>query len=268
MPEQVDLYDGHYGQLSTDVQREVRAETYDEDLGQSSWITAAEGREWFDLLGLDAAGRALEVACGSGGMTCAMARHTGASCTGIDINPHGIEAATARAARDGLASRVTFELVDGSRRLPYGDASFDAVFSNDAINHLPNRAATLQDWARVLRPGGRLLFTDPCVVTGPLTSDEMRERSAIGFYLFMPAGLNEPLLKHAGLDLKEVRDVTGAVATVSRAWHDARARRRARLVTLEGDEAFQGLQRFLTAVHVLSSERRLSRFMYLAEKRA
>lgn len=264
----VDLYNRHYGQLSTDVQSEVRRETYDEDLGQSSWITAAEGREWFDLLHLDAGKRALEVACGSGGMTCAMARHTGATCLGVDINPHGIDAATARASRDGLSSRVTFQVVDAGGRLPFDDGAFDAIFSNDAINHLPNRAAVLHEWARVLRPGGRLLYTDPCVITGPLSNEELRARSSIGYYLFMPAGINEPLLIQAGFEVREVRDVTDAVATIARRWHDARAARRERLIALEGEEAFDGLQHFLTAVHTLSSEHRLARFMYLAEKRA
>ena len=71
MAGEVDLYDGHYGQLATDVQGEVRLETYGEDLGQASWITGGEAREWFDLLRLGPRQRALEVACGSGGMTCA-----------------------------------------------------------------------------------------------------------------------------------------------------------------------------------------------------
>jgi hypothetical protein len=35
---------------------------------------------------------------------------------------------------------------------------------------------------------------------------------------------------------------------------------------LEGSEAFEGMQRFLAAVHLLASERRLSRYMYLASK--
>jgi hypothetical protein len=67
---EIDLYDSHYGQLSTDAQAEVRRETYGEDLGQANWITAAEAREWFDLLQLGPGQHALEVACGSGGVTC------------------------------------------------------------------------------------------------------------------------------------------------------------------------------------------------------
>jgi hypothetical protein len=72
--------------------------------------------------------------------------------------------------------------------------------------------------------------------------------------------------RQAGFRVREVRDVTDAVALVSRNWRDARARRRERLVPLEGVEAFEGVQRFLHAVHVLASERRLSRFMYVAGK--
>ena len=268
MSRDVDLYDTHYSHLAAIAQTEVRRETYDEDLGQSSWITLAEAREWFGLLRLDAGSRVLEVGSGSGGITRRLAMETGASAVGVDINPHGIEAASAAAVREGVASRVSFQVVDAAARLPFADASFDAIFCNDAINHLPHRAELFVDWHRVLKPGGRLLFTDPIVVTGPVTSEEIRVRSSIGFYLFLPAGGNERLLERAGLVVDQVRDVTDAEATVSARWRDARARRREALAAIEGQEAFDGLQRFLDAVCTLSSERRLSRFAYLAHKPA
>jgi SAM-dependent methyltransferase len=268
MASDVDLYDTHYAHLAAIAQTDVRRETYDEDLGQSSWITLAEAREWFRLLRLDADSRVLEVGCGSGGITRRLAAVTGASAVGVDINPHGIEAATASALREGLSSRVSFQVVDAAERLPFADASFDAIFSNDAINHLPGRAELFVDWHRVLKPGGRLLFTDPIVVTGPVTSEEIRIRSSIGFYLFLPAGCNERLLELAGFVLQELRDVTDAEASVSARWRDARARRRDALAAIEGEEGFEGLQRFLDAVCTLSRERRLSRFAYLAYKRA
>ena len=118
----------------------------------------------------------------------------------------------------------------------------------------------------MLRRGGRLLFTDPIVVTGQLTGDEMRDRSSIGYFLFTPLGHNERSLAGCGFTVLEARDVTDAVISVSRKWRDARARRRDALVALEGEGGFEGVQRFLNAVHKLSSERRLSRYMFLASK--
>lgn len=261
-----DFYSAQYGNVAEDPHVDVRRETYGEDLGQASWITAAEARRWFDLLALDGGKRALEVACGSGGVSCALSRHTGAACLGVDINMEGIEAARRRAEKDDAAALVTFEVVDAGIRLPFADKSFDAIFCNDAINHLPDRRRVLEDWHRLLRRGGRVLFTDPIVVTGQLSNAEIRERSAIGFFLFTPVGHNERLLEQTGFRLLDVEDVTEAVATVSRTWREARARRRDRLVPLEGEEAFEGVQRFLDVVHVLASERRLSRYMYLAER--
>ena len=268
MTYEVDLYDGHYGQLATDPHVEVRRETYGKDLGQASWITAGEARDWFDLLQLAGGQKALEVACGSGGVTCAMASHTGAASVGVDINVHGIEAAKKRAERDGVSSIVSFQVVDAGNRLPFPDESFDVAFCNDSINHLPGRSAVLQDWYRLLRPGGRVLFTDPIVITGQLSNEEIRTRSSIGFFLFTPVGHNEHLLEQTGFRMREVRDVTDAVVSVSKKWRDARVKRRERLVALEGEDGFEGLQRFLNAVYTLASERRLSRYMYLAEKPA
>jgi SAM-dependent methyltransferase len=268
MPKDVELYDGHYSQLAAGPQSDVRRETYGEDLGQASWLTLDELRGWLPWLRLDATQRALEVACGSGGVTCQLARESGATCLGVDINEHGIEAASRIAERSGLSALVSFQIVDAGRRLPFPDQSVDVVLCNDAINHLPDRAAVLQDWHRVLRPDGRLLFTDPIVVTGQLSNEEIRVRSSIGYFLFTPAGCNERLLNESGFTLDEARDVTAAVVSVSSRWHAARARRRDQLVGLEGEETFEGLQRFLLAVHTLASERRLSRYLYLASKPA
>ena len=266
MPNEVDLYDGHYGRLGADPQVAVRRETYDEDLGQSSWITLAEARQFFRALELKRGDTTLEVACGAGGVTCRMALETGATCVGVDIHAQAIEAAIRRGRELDLLSRVSFQVADASQPLPFPDASFDALFCNDAINHLPRRVDLLRDWHRVLRPGGRLLFTDPIVVTGPVTHEEIRARSSIGFYLFTPAGCNEDLLVQSGFIVREVRDLTLAVSTVSRKWYDARARRRVELVKLEGEEGFEGLQGFLEMVHALAKDRRLSRYAYLASK--
>jgi SAM-dependent methyltransferase len=266
MSKEVDLYDGHYSRIDTDPHIAVRRQTYDEDVGQASWITLAEAREFFRALDLGPGKTALEVACGSGGITCRMALETGARCVGVDINAQGIDAAVRRAQKLELGGQLSFQVVDAARRLPFSDESFDAVFCNDSINHLPGRLEVLRDWHRVLRPGGRVLYTDPIVVTGQLTNEEIRVRSSIGFFLFTPVGSNEHLLAESGFLLREVRDLSDAVASVSGKWSNARRERRTPLVELEGEEAFEGLQRFLEAVHTLARERRLSRYMYLASK--
>jgi cyclopropane fatty-acyl-phospholipid synthase-like methyltransferase len=83
MTESTTFYDGHYGHLADDPLVDVRRQTYDEDLGQAGWLTLAEARGFFRMLELEPGRTALEVACGSGGITCRMALETGATCVGI-----------------------------------------------------------------------------------------------------------------------------------------------------------------------------------------
>jgi len=61
-------------------------------------------------------------------------------------------------------------------------------------------------------------------------------------------------------------DVTGNIERTSGRWYDSRQKHRDDLLKIEGEERFGGLQKFLSTVHKLTSERRLSRFVFLVEK--
>ena len=111
-----------------------------------------------------------------------------------------------------------------------------------------------------------MLDTDPVVVTGLVSNEELATRSSTGYFEFGPPGVNERLIDQAGFELVRAEEVTENEVEVSRRWHAARQQRAAELIGLEGDETFAGLQRFLAAVHRLTGERRLSRFAYLGRK--
>jgi hypothetical protein len=66
----------------------------------------------------------------------------------------------------------------------------------------------------------------------------------------------------------EEYDVTVNAAVVAGRWHRSRHRYREALLEIEGEERYEGLQKFFAAVHRLTSERRLSRIAYLVEKPA
>jgi SAM-dependent methyltransferase len=260
-------YDANYGQFSTELYAAIRREAFGEDIGQHSWLTADEHDLFISWMGLNEQSRVLDIACGSGRTTLRIAQRTGCSVYGVDMHEAAITEARSAAEQEGLTSRATFEQADASKHLPFDDASFDALICIDAINHLPNRPAVLKEWARVLRPGAVLVFTDPIVVTGPLTNEEMTIRSSIGFFLFVPPGVDERYLADAGFDVTDVVDRTENMAVT--AWKRMKARQRFAkdLRTIEGNETFDGQQLFLETASNLAAERRLSRLAFRAVRK-
>jgi ubiquinone/menaquinone biosynthesis C-methylase UbiE len=254
-----DLY-GSYADFEADALARVRRRAFDEDFGQNSWTSAEEYRRWATWLALGPAAHVLEIACGSGGPAVRLAELSGARVTGIDVEAQAVATANGRAA--GLDGRVSFRVADAAAALPFEDASFDALVCVDAANHLPDRAAVLREWRRVLKPGAKAVWTDPVVVTGAVSNEELATRSSIGYFLFVQPGVNETLLQRTGFRLERVEDATLAVEQVAGRWHAARKDEREALETLEGPTRYEALQRFFDAVHRLAAERRLSRFVY------
>ena len=265
MSKRIDLFDSTYGHFSEQVLDAIRKLTFGHDIGQNSWTTVDEYDRFISLLNLRPEDHVLEVASGSGGPALYLASKVGCYVTGIDANENGIVTANQTAAKSNAATRVNFKLADANARLPFDDNAFDGLLCIDSMNHFANRASVFREWSRVLKLGARAVFTDPVVITGPVTNDELAMRSSIGLFLFVPPGVNEQLIDGASLHLVQQEDVTENAALISERWQQARQQYKDSLVQIEGEERFEGLQQFFAAVHRLTSERRLSRIMYLVE---
>ncbi len=111
----------------------------------------------------------LDVGCGRGQLLIEAARHLPRGRSfGIDLwstrdqSGNARDATLVNAAAAGVADRVSVETAD-MRRLPFADASFDAVVSSLAIHNLPSpadREQAVREIARVLKPGGRVALLD------------------------------------------------------------------------------------------------------------
>jgi arsenite methyltransferase len=121
----------------------------------------------------------LDIGCGAGVDTLVAARLVGPDgrAVGIDVTAAMIEKARSHLARLGWP-QVSFE-VGEAEALPFPDADFDAVISNGVFNLSPNKAQTLAETHRVLKPGGRLMLADMVLITA-LPSD--REDQIANWY--------------------------------------------------------------------------------------
>jgi SAM-dependent methyltransferase len=266
MSAKVDLYNNAYGNYATEVYREIRLETYGQDLGQTSWVTSDESAEIIRFAGTRRHVVRSRNRLRSGRYAIHVAEKTGCRVLGIDLNAPGIHTANQLAAEQDLSERVRFEICDASKRLAFADSTFDSVFSNDVLCHIPGRQALLHELFRILKPNGRILFSDALIIGGIVSHEEIATRSAIGYYLFSPPGENERLLETAGFRLLNVRAATANAQRIAGLWRAARSKRAAALIAIEGQENFEGLQRFLTTVEAVNKERRLLRSIYLAQK--
>jgi SAM-dependent methyltransferase len=245
----------------------VFREVYDDYFGQSSWTSTANYDRFHRWLDVTPDACVLDIACGAGAPALRLARSAGCAVVGIDSNADAIAKASALAHEQGLSKRVRFECHDASQPSPFPDRAFDAVICIDALLHLPDRPQIFAAWARILKAGGRLLFTDQ-VITGPLSNAEIAMRTPSVWTLLAPAGYNERLLGEAGFELLRCDDVTANLAEIARRHCTARAAHADALRASEGEEVFEEQNRYRTVAEQLARERRLSHLAFLARKRA
>jgi ubiquinone/menaquinone biosynthesis C-methylase UbiE len=179
--------------------------------------------DYLGAMAIDSARRVLDLGCGTGVATRAIARRPGfkGKVTGIDLSPYLAEQAQRLAATEGLASRVEFRAGD-TRSLDLGDGAFDAVVAHTLLSHVDRPLAVLQEAARVARPGGMIAIFDGdyASLTFALEDAERTEahdRKAIAGLITSPHVMRQMprLLRQAGLEL--VKSFPYVIADIGKA---------------------------------------------------
>jgi SAM-dependent methyltransferase len=160
----------------------------------------------------------LDLGCGIGGPARWLAAERGCRVVGLDLTE-----VYCRTARD-LSLRVRLDrqarfLCANALQLPFGDASFDLVWTQHAAMNIADKARLYREVARVLKPGGRFGLYD--VMAGPAGEPHFPVPWAgvpEGSHLMAPEGVREAILA-TGLRQRHWRDLTAE----SKAWSEKAA---------------------------------------------
>jgi tocopherol O-methyltransferase len=162
----------------------------------------------------------LDVGCGIGGSSLYLADRFSAKVTGITLSPIQARRAKARAEAASLSDSVHFQVAD-AQNMPFGDNSFDLVWSLESGEHMPDKQQFLQECYRVLKPGGKLLFATWChrpIHRGsrPLTDNEIKHLRQIYEVYCLPYVISLPeykaIAQNIGFSVIKTADWSTAVA--------------------------------------------------------
>jgi len=155
----------------------------------------------------------LDLGSGYGGAARVLAGEYGAQVTCLNLSAVENERNRAMTREAGLEDQIT--VVDGSYdSVPFEGPQFDLAWSQDAILHAPDRRAVLDEVARVLKPGGDFIFTDPMQADTLQSKDALQpiydrihlpDLASFGFY--------RTELSERGFDEIEVEELTGQMRT-------------------------------------------------------
>lgn len=154
----------------------------------------------------------LDACSGMGGPARWLAHRYGCRVTGIDLTNSRVEGASSLARLVRLVGRVQFEQGDATA-MPFADATFDAVVSQEAFCHIPDKDSVITECVRVLKPHCNIAFTDIVSLSHMDAAEERRLLS--GMYIPKPLFVGEytRLLGDRGCVVQQCIDL-------SKAWVD------------------------------------------------
>ncbi len=158
----------------------------------------------------------VDYGCGPGMLTLELAQRVGPRglVYGVDLNPLFLERARERLDKEGLANRTTFHRILGDR-VPIGDASVDRVICKNVLEYVDDPRRTLEDFRRILRPGGLvhaidsdwgLLAVEPI---GPERIAQLFEAARVAYRTPLIGRKLYGLMRSAGFSEVRVRVLAG-----------------------------------------------------------
>ena len=173
---------------------------FPEEFGHISFTTLADLRRTARELRVKHGDTLAGLGCGMGGPALWLARETGADLIGVDLSAVAVEKASARARALGLGAQAVFR-VGSFAATGLGDRSVDGATSEDALQYAPDKGEAMREVARILRPGGRFVFT---------AFELDAERAApLAVLSTDPVEDYRPCLAEAGFDVDAYEEIAG-----------------------------------------------------------
>lgn len=156
----------------------------------------------------------LDIGCGIGGPARYLVHTFGCTVTGIDLTPSFVEVVTELTALCGMQDQVTYARADATA-LPFADDTFDAAVCFYVGMNLPDKPAVLAETARVLKPGGRLIWSEVVLTGGTPLFPLPWATSPEGIFLSRQADLTDGMAA-AGLTVQAALNEAAATLELAR----------------------------------------------------
>ena len=202
------------------------------DYGATSWTTQSEAEQMVSLLQLKRQAVLLDLGSGAGWPALYLAKLTGCDVALVDLPIEGLRIARGRALLENESSGCWVAVADAAE-LPFAAASFDALCHSDLLCCLKRKLKVLSDCRRVLRPGGRMVFSVISVLPGLTHADHRRAVNSGPEFIESPASY-PALLAETGWTVIEQRDVTAEFTVLTRQRLNAEVHQRSDLKVEQG----------------------------------
>ena len=149
----------------------------------------------------------LDLCCGLGGPARYLAYHYGCRVTGVDLNTDRLAGAVRLTERTKLQDRVLFHHAN-ALQTGLADETFDAIVSQEAFCHIPNKKTLITECVRLLKTGGRIVYTD--ILARNSMTNEIRGRLENEMVFSELSTLEQycHLLEEKGCQVVEVEDLS------------------------------------------------------------
>jgi ubiquinone/menaquinone biosynthesis C-methylase UbiE len=232
--EQRERFAGFYQRNQLPVMRRIERSVCGCDFGGTSWTTRGEADAVASSLELDTGRELLELGAGSGWPGLYLARLSGCDITLLDLPPEGLAIAAGRAATEALSGRYQ-SVAANAAQLPFDNNRFDAISHSDLLCCMPAKQQALDECRRVLKTGGKMVFSVISVTPGLSAADEARACDAGPQFISTDSDYSDMLVE-ADWEISQTTDLTPQFRTSTEGFLVADEANKAEFIDLLGEE--------------------------------